>query len=241
MLKDAAVRAGIPCQVHDHTGARRRSLMVLAVGALETISRMLSCTIRSSSCRSAREQARPRIHPRMRRTTTMPLHPGASRRFDYYIVMGHRREIDKIWTPSSSCYGPKRSGSVQHERARAQAARRGARGPHGGSGDVFLATSSAGTRWPRGQGRGVASPALKMTIDTPPFKPPRSTRTVCAPWRLIVNTTFRYSKNREVIEVCSPSVSPRRHVPQTYTAQLNCLSQHTQLHHGLPRWQEARE
>jgi fumarate reductase flavoprotein subunit len=155
--------------------------------------------------------------------------PGAH---DFYIVDGAIAEkIDKIWTPSSSCYGPKEIwiGAATSDRALKADTLEELAELMEVPVDTFVATIK---RWNEMAAAGADTDFnfpghMMMTIDTPPFYANKEYADgLCTAGGLIVNTESQVlDKNRAVIEgLYAVGLTSGGMFYDTYPHNLNCLS-----------------
>lgn len=151
--------------------------------------------------------------------------------FDYYIVDGALSEkIDKVWTPSSSCYGPKEvwieaatktdmKADTLEELADLMEVPR----------DAFVATIK---RWndmaQAGKDEDFNFPgSMMMTIDTPPFYATKEYADgLCTAGGVLVNTKCQVlTRDRVPIEgLYAAGLTSGGMFYNTYPHNLNCLS-----------------
>ncbi len=236
MLKERCRPRGIPGHWFTmHTGGTGDGhLMGLAVGALEDDfpqAIMLDPQQLMPFVRVNRlgQRFHPEYAPYNHQALAIQAQPGG---FDYYIVDGAIAEkIDKIWTPSSSCYGPKEVwvGAATSERALKADTLEELAALMEVPVDVFLATIE---RWNEmaaaGKDEEFGFPGhMMMTIDTPPFYATKEYADgLCTVGGLIVNTDGQVlNKNREVIEgLFAIGLTSGGMFHNTYPHNLNCLS-----------------
>lgn len=155
--------------------------------------------------------------------------PGA---YDFNIVDGAIAEkIDKIWTPSSSCYGPKEVwiGAATSDRALKADTLEELAGLMEVPVDTFVATIN---RWNEmaaaGKDEDFNFPgSMMMTIDTPPFYANKEYADgLCTAGGLIVNTDGQVlDKNRAPIAgLFAVGLTSGGMFYDTYPHNLNCLS-----------------
>ncbi|MGV8083108.1 MAG: FAD-binding protein [Coriobacteriia bacterium] len=155
--------------------------------------------------------------------------PGAH---DFYIVDGKIAEkIDKIWTPSSSCYGPKEIwvGAATSDKALKADSLEELAKLMDIPADTFVETIK---RWNEmaaaGKDEDFNFPgSMMMTIDTPPFYANKEYADgLCTAGGLIVNTEGQVlDKNRDVIEgLYAIGLTSGGMFYDTYPHNLNCLS-----------------
>lgn len=171
----------------------------------------------------------PEYEPYNHLALSIQAQPGA---FDYYIVDGKIAEkIDKIWTPSSSCYGPKEIwvGAATSDRALKADSLEELAELMKVPVDTFVATIK---RWnamaAAGKDEDFNFPGkMMMTIDTPPFYANKEFADgLCTAGGLIVNTDGQVLDiNRDVIEgLYAIGLTSGGMFYDTYPHNLNCLS-----------------
>lgn len=152
--------------------------------------------------------------------------------YDFYVVDGAIGEkIDKIWTPSSSCYGPKEVwvGAATSENALKADTLEELAELMEVPADEFVATIN---RWNEmaaaGKDEDFNFPgAMMMTIDTPPFYATKEHADgLCTAGGLLVDTACRVlDKERQPIEgLFAAGIVSGGMFYNTYPHNLNCLS-----------------
>lgn len=152
--------------------------------------------------------------------------------YDFYVVDGAIAEkIDKIWTPSSSCYGPKEAwvGAATSENALKADTLEELAELMEVPADAFVATIN---RWNEmaaaGKDEDFNFPgAMMMTIDTPPFYATKEHADgLCTTGGLLVDTACRVlDKERQPIEgLFAAGIVSGGMFYNTYPHNLNCLS-----------------
>lgn len=152
--------------------------------------------------------------------------------YDFYVVDGAIGEkIDKIWTPSSSCYGPKEVwvGAATSENALKADTLEELAELMEVPADEFVATIN---RWNEmaaaGKDEDFNFPgAMMMTIDTPPFYATKEHADgLCTAGGLLVDTACRVlDRDRQPIEgLFAAGIVSGGMFYNTYPHNLNCLS-----------------
>lgn len=152
--------------------------------------------------------------------------------YDFYVVDGAIAEkIDKIWTPSSSCYGPKEVwvGAATSENALKADTLEELAELMEVPADEFVATIN---RWNEmaaaGKDEDFNFPGeMMMTIDTPPFYATKEHADgLCTAGGLLVDTACRVlDKERQPIEgLFAAGIVSGGMFYNTYPHNLNCLS-----------------
>ncbi len=152
--------------------------------------------------------------------------------YDFYVVDGAIAEkIDKIWTPSSSCYGPKEVwvGAATSENALKADTLEELAELMEVPADDFVATIN---RWNEmaaaGKDEDFNFPGeMMMTIDTPPFYATKEHADgLCTAGGLLVDTACRVlDKERQPIEgLFAAGIVSGGMFYNTYPHNLNCLS-----------------
>ncbi|WP_304854304.1 FAD-dependent oxidoreductase [Adlercreutzia caecimuris] len=152
--------------------------------------------------------------------------------YDFYVVDGAIAEkIDKIWTPSSSCYGPKEVwvGAATSENALKADTLEELAELMEVPADEFVATIK---RWNEmaaaGKDEDFNFPGeMMMTIDTPPFYATKEHADgLCTAGGLLVDTACRVlDKERQPIEgLFAAGIVSGGMFYNTYPHNLNCLS-----------------
>ncbi|WP_282190485.1 FAD-dependent oxidoreductase [Adlercreutzia caecimuris] len=152
--------------------------------------------------------------------------------YDFYVVDGAIGEkIDKIWTPSSSCYGPKEVwvGAATSENALKADTLEELAELMEVPADEFVATIN---RWNEmaaaGKDEDFNFPGeMMMTIDTPPFYATKEHADgLCTAGGLLVDTACRVlDKERQPIEgLFAAGIVSGGMFYNTYPHNLNCLS-----------------
>ncbi|MCI9207157.1 MAG: FAD-dependent oxidoreductase [Adlercreutzia caecimuris] len=152
--------------------------------------------------------------------------------YDFYVVDGAIGEkIDKIWTPSSSCYGPKEVwvGAATSENALKADTLEELAELMEVPADDFVATIN---RWNEmaaaGKDEDFNFPGeMMMTIDTPPFYATKEHADgLCTAGGLLVDTACRVlDKERQPIEgLFAAGIVSGGMFYNTYPHNLNCLS-----------------
>ncbi len=152
--------------------------------------------------------------------------------YDFYVVDGAIGEkIDKIWTPSSSCYGPKEVwvGAATSENALKADTLEELAELMEVPADEFVATIN---RWNEmaaaGKDEDFNFPgAMMMTIDTPPFYATKEHADgLCTAGGLLVDTACRVlDRDRRPIEgLFAAGIVSGGMFYNTYPHNLNCLS-----------------
>lgn len=152
--------------------------------------------------------------------------------YDFYVVDGAIAEkIDKIWTPSSSCYGPKEVwvGAATSENALKADTLEELAELMEVPADEFVATIN---RWNEmaaaGKDEDFNFPGeMMMTIDTPPFYATKEHADgLCTAGGLLVDTACRVlDRDRQPIEgLFAAGIVSGGMFYNTYPHNLNCLS-----------------
>ena len=152
--------------------------------------------------------------------------------YDFYVVDGAIAEkIDKIWTPSSSCYGPKEVwvGAATSENALKADTLEELAELMEVPADEFVATIN---RWNEMAAAGKDGDfnfpgEMMMTIDTPPFYATKEHADgLCTAGGLLVDTACRVlDKERQPIEgLFAAGIVSGGMFYNTYPHNLNCLS-----------------
>ncbi|EOS49675.1 FAD-dependent oxidoreductase [Adlercreutzia caecimuris] len=152
--------------------------------------------------------------------------------YDFYVVDGAIAEkIDKIWTPSSSCYGPKEVwvGAATSENALKADTLEELAELMKVPADEFVATIN---RWNEMAAAGKDGDfnfpgEMMMTIDTPPFYATKEHADgLCTAGGLLVDTACRVlDKERQPIEgLFAAGIVSGGMFYNTYPHNLNCLS-----------------
>ena len=152
--------------------------------------------------------------------------------YDFYVVDGAIAEkIDKIWTPSSSCYGPKEAwvGAATSENALKADTLEELAELMEVPADAFVATIN---RWNEmaaaGKDEDFNFPGeMMMAIDTPPFYATKEHADgLCTAGGLLVDTACRVlDKERQPIEgLFAAGIVSGGMFYNTYPHNLNCLS-----------------
>lgn len=152
--------------------------------------------------------------------------------YDYYIVDGDiENKIDKIWTPSSSCYGPKEvwTGAAMTDKALKADTLEELADLMEVPAEEFVATIK---RWNEmaaaGKDDDFNFPGhMMMTIDTPPFYANKEYSSgLCTAGGLLVDAECRVlDKNRAPIDgLFAAGISSGGMFFNTYPHNLNCLS-----------------